>query len=522
MTISPDQFRYQCGKCIWIFDLFAHGFDFLNGRFYPRSDPALEHVWEAEQENISRYDIENQIVNADGIFPEIVRTYLDIPGDDADMEAPEFCIRLFSILSAIDRAVSGLNYLGAYLHLGARRWSNTNDYFERNKQLQRDASGHVVFKPRYFKQAPSQIWLDQALEDEKTWKKIPRRGEELDNYFENLLRLVPPEDCGVTFRVLRGNQDFHTLDWTSFKVGIVPLIEELRVRGSSAQLLPGPLVIKKETATPATFGIHIEDPSKEVLLDLCHRAEVGLRHLAENGCQIVLFPEMVVPDFLVGHLKKVLKELAIHDQPRPGLLLAGTFTRFVHKYSPNLPFNVAIVLGNDGEELWRQRKMQPYDMKLHEQQNFGLESVLKSESCRENIAFENRELCVVDSPATGLRMVVLICEDATRDPGLRCVRLLNPTLILAPVMAGPLDSSGGFGNSVSKTLQETPGIFVVANSAALARAAWGTRLGAPPLGIVGLPLLNVSENHRPLVALRELRKISGSSSVEVLIFQFPT
>ncbi len=165
--------------------------------------------------------------------------------------------------------------------------------------------------------------------------------------------------------------------------------------------------------------------------------------------------------------------------------------------------------------------MQPYDMKRHEQAKFKLEPILDSDSCRENIAFSSRKLRVVDSPATGLRMVVLICEDATRDPGLRAVRELQPNLILAPVMAGPLEPDSGFGDSVTRALQETPAIFVVANSAALARAVWGSREGRPPLAIVGLPLLNVSNNFRPLTALRELERVPAHPSLEVLIYQFP-
>jgi hypothetical protein len=520
MPTSPERFRKEYRRCSWIFDLFAHGFDFLNGRFFPRSDPVLEDMWDFEEEKIKRSNIDTQIISADGAIPPIVRDYLDLPGD-AEMERPQFYIRLFSLLSVIDRLAGDLNYLSASRFHTGSRWAQTADHFERRKQLQKKASGYVVFKPHYFMQRPSERWLAQALRDSKKWKKIPRRGEDLDSYFQNLLRLSGPEDCELEFRILNPNQDFPELDWETLRVGIVPLIEQLKVRESDAQLLPGPLVIKKESSIPSTFGVQVEAPLNGEHSDLCSRAEEGLRYLAEQGCQIALFPEMVMPDPTVAHIQNVLEELALQNRPRPGLVLGGTFTRPVPQYSPSRNFNVAVVLNHRGEELWRQRKMHPYEMQRYEQQNFGLETILNSDSCRENITVDNRKLRLVDSPATGIRMVVLICEDATRDPGLRAVRELRPTLILAPVMAGPLEPSGGFGHSVSRALQQTDSIFVVANSAALARAAWGTRDGAPPLAIVGLPLLNVPEKYRPLEVLDELHNVSGTSSVQVLIYQFP-
>jgi predicted amidohydrolase len=157
-------------------------------------------------------------------------------------------------------------------------------------------------------------------------------------------------------------------------------------------------------------------------------------------------------------------------------------------YSSNKPFNVAVALDHRGFEICRQRKTQPYDMKRHEQRNFGLEPILDSDSCRENIAFSHRILYLVDSPASGIRMLILICEDLTQDPGLQAIREFHPTLVLAPVMA--------------------------------ARAAWKSKPGNPPLGLVGLPLLSVPHDHRPVEMLTDVESIPGPTSPQVLLFQF--
>lgn len=526
MGMSPDRFREDYHRCRWIFDLFAHGFDFLNGHFFPNSgldtdpDPVLEDRWDSEEEKIKHANLEAEIVAADGAVPNAVRQYLDLPGGDAAILAPEFCMRLFALLSAIDRMAGSLNYLGACLYQGRGQCANISSFFEQKKELQQMASGHVIFKSRYFKQAPAQAWLERALSQD-TWQQMPPRGEHLSNYFTNLLRIKSQGEYQPKFQVLRAIQDFPQLDWKAIRIGIAPLVEEIKAHETEAQLLPGPLVLRKESEAPCTFGISIAG-TQEACSELCARAGAALRYLADQGCQIVLFPEMVVPDPVVLSLKDVLRELARQDRPRPGLVLAGTFTRSLPEYSQKSPFNVSIALNHCGEELWRQRKMQPYDMKEHEQKRFGLYRILKSKSCRENIAFQNRKLKLVDSPATGLRMMVLICEDATGNPGLRAVNDLQPNLILIPVMAGPLHLTSGFGESVAGALKETPGIFVVANSAALANAASEKNGEPPPLAIVGLPLLNVADKYRPLISLRDLLPVPGTEDVKVLIYQFPT
>jgi hypothetical protein len=520
MTVTPEVFRQEYDTSEWIFDLFAHMFDFLHQRFIMPKDGPLAARWSLESIQVEQLKLKQLIVEADGEIPAELRLYIALPGSNHDLEDEFFHMRLFCALSVIDYAAMDLNYLGAATRYTATRWARATTHIERNgKQLQAKAAGHVVFKPRYFTQPPWKEWLGRAIATNK-WTRIPPRGEYLSTYFQNLLRISKRDDCNFEISKLSYNQDFGHVDWTTLKIGIVPLIEELKVGSADAQLLPGPLLLRKETEDPSTFGIHVPTADGGACAALCERAEAALRHLAKQGCQIVVFPEMVVPEQVVKRLATALRMMEAAGQPRPVLVLAGTFTRMIPEYSSHKPFNVAVALDHRGFEICRQRKTQPYDMKRHEQQNFGLEPILNSESCRENIEFSHRVLYFVDSPVSGIRLLILICEDLAQDPGLQAIREFHPTLVLAPVMAGPLIETSGFASSLNTSLQRVPSLFVVANSGGMARAAWKKTPGNPPLALVDLPLLSVPQGFRPLEILTNIQSIPGTPSPEVLLFQF--
>jgi hypothetical protein len=243
--------------------------------------------------------------------------------------------------------------------------------------------------------------------------------------------------------------------------------------------------------------------------------------LADRGAQIVLFPEMVVPDPVLARLRQVLYDLADSGKTCPALILAGTFSRASKGHSSSAPFNVAVALNDRGEELWRQRKLQPYEMKRYEQQRFGLEKILDSDSCSEYMSFVPRRLQVVDSRRTGLRMVTLICEDATRAPGLTTARDLRANLILAPVMAGPLTHECSFAVNLDPVVNDYDAVFIVANSGPLARAAWNDPKNPPPLGILGVPLVLSGKPHKTHKLLSDATPVPGSSGLEVLYYQLP-
>lgn len=520
MPTPPEIFRDRYERCSWIFDLFAYGFDFLNGRFFPPKLEARDTDWDREDEEVRKRNLVELIVQADGDIPVEVRRYLRLPGDDAGLETLEFGLRLYSALNAIDRAVADLNYLAAFVRPLPGRWERTTEHLQQKlRQLQRSAHGYVVFQPRNFETA-GRTWYARTLASGR-WTEIPPRGVNLADFFQNLVRIREADDCAVDIRLLNPAQDIE-MDSSELRVGIVPLVDSLKANVTDASLLPGPLRIFKETAAPSAFGIRVDSPKDPARPcdELCERADAALRCLADRGAQIVLFPEMVVPDPVLARLREVLYELCDSGKQRPALVLAGTFSRSSKEHVSSMPFNVAVALNDRGEELWRQRKLQPYEMKRYEQQRFGLERILDSDSCSEYMAFVPRHLQFVDSRRTGMRMVTLICEDATRAPGLTTARELRANLILAPVMAGPLTNDCGFAKELDPVVNEYDAVFIVANSGPLARAAW-KESGPPPLGILGVPLVlpsNAFKTHKLLV---DPTPVPGAGGLEVLYYQLP-
>jgi hypothetical protein len=520
MPTPSHIFRDAYDKSNWIFDLWAYSFDFLNGRFSPTSEQVDESRWEAEQETVRAAGLQGMIVESDGLIPSALRHYIQLPGGDAELENPDFLLRLYCALLAVDRAVADLNYLAPFSGPDWRRWPQTKDHLAlRRHQLQRSADGIVAFRPRDF-EAGGKTWCAKTLEN-GPWIEMPERGEHLSNYFQNLLRVDPQNNCELEIRLTSAAQDFE-IDPHELRLGIVPLVNTLSVSENDAQLLPGTLRIVKETQHPPTFGVRQDTPAPPAIscAELCDRAEAALRYLADCGAQVVLFPEMVVPDSVLQRIKEVLFDLDRQGKPRPSLTLAGTFSRIINQHSPQVPFNVAVGLNARGEELWRQSKLQPYDMKRHEQKRFGLEKLLDSESCRENIRFVPRHLHLVDSRQSGMRIATLICEDATRDPGLGLVKLFRANLVLAPVMAGPLTNECGF-TALDSIVENHDAIFVVANSGALARKAWDKPDQKPPLAMVGIPLVLPTNSYKPHELLDEPAIAPGTKDVQVFYYQLP-
>lgn len=517
MPVEAAAFRKSYHECQWIFDLFAHIFDFLHGRFLPPDQGAAYDQLDQAEKEVHRRKLVELIANQDGLIPEEVRRYLDLPGNNAELESAACYLRLYCILKAIDSAAADVNYMAAFVSPSAGRWINVRDQIDRQPSLERDARGQVLLRPHGFEKSGRDWFV--ATKSNGRWATLPTRGVDLEDYFQNLLRAGETTGCAVELQILPAVEDV-VLPSSPLRIAVVPLVESLQVIADEGHLLPGPLRIVKENGPASKFGIRIApspDPS-HACDELGERAEAALRHLAAWGAQIVLFPEMVIPDPVLMRLKQVLYDLADHKKSRPALVLAGSFGR-PNGSSAEAPYNEAVVLNGDGLELWRQRKLQPYEMKEHEQKNFGLHPILNSSSSMEHITFQPRVLELRDSKVNRLRMVTLICEDATRAPALAVAKEFEANLILVPVMAGPLNEGCGFTTNLDPVLNDHDALYIVANSAGLARNAWKIP-GLPPLGVIGLPLARV-DSHKPHVLLTEITAVPGTTNLEALCYQLP-
>jgi hypothetical protein len=524
------EFRQAYESSNWIFDLFACGYDFLDGRYDPDALEAFSDQYELQRQKVIDLELVEEIARADGRIPDVLSDYLSFPaGDDTCLEK-EFLTRLYCVLRAIDMASEGINYLGGHTSVSPGRWFRVyQDLFVQNGELTRNANGVVALRPKALVPPKVDSWWNKAV-DKGEWEHFLERGMHFHRHFDNLIRSYDIHGCRVERKFLSPIEDIGRVDWGTLKIGVVPLIESLSKDGAKVVLQPGPLRILQEPSPEPRFTIEVEDGGDPAHCcdELCLHAELALRAFAKREVQIAVFPEMVVPDPVLAHVKAILARLRAEGNKYPALVLAGSFARPILKNDDNKPYNVAVLLNGDGTEICSQKKMHPYDMHDYERDRFGITELFTGSFSREDIAVMPRQMVFVDSPSSCTRIAILICEDSAHaKPGLRTVTELRANLVFIPVMAGALLSGRGFGKTVQQLTGDPGGLIVVANSAALAREQWAHISGPdrevpePPLGIVGLPLANLSFNRLPLELLFTASRTEVGSGPEVLIFQSP-
>lgn len=512
---SPAEIASELAHCQWIFDLFALGFDHLSQHLHITSEVMAE--MELAEEEFIRSELESWIVRDDGAIPESLRIFLEIPDQPDLLAGKEFLWRLFFAVRAIDRAAGTLNHF----HPGfrdPRSWRKVNQHLHMYNGYLHSGPRKVVLKPPPRFPASLSSWWAKAL-DHGRWVEPPARGYHLHRFFTNLCRVPDLPGCNLVFRILDETIDADAADWSSLRIGVIPLIEELDVSSGQARLLPGPLTIARGDQNRLRIESLGAAPATQIL---CERAEAALRFLVEQKCQIVLMPEVVVPDAVVTRLRRVLRDLYKEGTGYPALLLAGSYSR--PGPNPGLPYNEAIVLSGHGDEVWRQSKLHPYQMERYEQKRYGLDAMFEDAPAVEEIQCHPRSLVFCDSPNTGMRIVVAICEDAAHDdPCLNAIRALRPNLVLNPVMAGALLPKRGFALTTAMLAQDPGCVMTVVNSAALARAEWKNDPdhpeGDPPLAIVGIPLLDSRTHYESYRLLTST--VAAPGGVEVLVYECP-
>src|SRR5689334_10645619 len=127
MPVEAAAFRDAYHECQWIFDLFAHIFDFLHGRFLPPDQGADYDQLDQEEKDVHRRKLVELIANRDGLIPQEVRRYLDLPGNNAELESTACYLRLYCVLKSIDNAAADVNYMAAFVSPSAGRWGNVRE-----------------------------------------------------------------------------------------------------------------------------------------------------------------------------------------------------------------------------------------------------------------------------------------------------------------------------------------------------------------------------------------------------------
>ena len=203
----------------------------------------------------------------------------------------------------------------------------------------------------------------------------------------------------------------------------------------------------------------------------------ALRSASEKGATVVIFPELCVPDVIRSAIREGLRTNAF---PNIKIVVAGSFHEQVGEYW----YNICHVLGPDGQDLWQQRKFEPFVLMRYEAQRMPSFAYLSDCDSREHIYTSPRVVTVRDTPLG--RMAILICSDFLRsDPCREILFDLRVDIVLVPSLSPVLDPD--FISPAKDFAVNSETITIVCNACAFAREARQDVGGSFDLGFVFIP-----------------------------------
>lgn len=481
--MNAKQFCELVADTTWVFDFFGVGFDYLlqfpPQEFESPDDEVILSLQKADNEKLA-----DAITAAHGEIPAALYSHLGFPdrhgflerGSEAAVSSPTFWPLLITVLRAIDKSVESMSpFLFGH---NLDHWKNVRKHFaETGFRLHRDR-GTVVFKPPAISR---QAWFPYA--EDQGFSALEQRGQYHHRFFQNL-SMIHEHDCELDWISPRVIDDIADELGGPLTVGMCPIVEDMTIDGAEVLLLPGALRIVLDPAKPNRFLVDDSKSSKEELKRI---VEDAVDQAVSGKVDILLFPELTMPGFLLQHLQECLQDRYLKNWRMPKLTLAGSW---LQKTSEGC-FNEAVLINDRGGVLLRQRKMHRYAMKSYEQPKYGLQQLFGGHSVEESADITPRRMIFLDSRSANLRLGILICEDLCQPaPGLSAVRDAGASVVLSPVMAGPLTAGGGFSVHALDLTQDPGALVCVANSGALASHRWQhERLaGRPPIGLVAAPL----------------------------------
>jgi predicted amidohydrolase len=501
--MDADSFKTEIQYCDWLFDLFAIGYDYIATRVTPSDLDANYPDLTSVIGQLASMRFAELLVAADGGVPPEVLDFLRPAASwgrvsCVDLEGEPFLTRLLALLRLIDEVTAGVSHFS--FGLSPREWPKVRTFLRSHHNvLSKNSHRGVILKP-----LPLDTMALWRVAVAAGWQEPLERGQFHHRLFHNLLRLPESLDYELKHIVLRSADDAEMSVTGNLRVGVIPLVKEMEVRTSGAELNPGPLRIAD--VPPSRFAVEVEtgvDPAgsySAMFADL----DGALTALCEMETHIILLPELVVPDVVLERVKSLLLSIAKKGGPTPFLVLAGTFGR--PDADSGKIYNEAVILNGRGNELFRQRKMHAYTMHGYEQPKYGLNAVFRGKPRTELMEVMPRVLVVCDSPVLGLRINVLICEDFCQQaPGLEAARKLRSNFILSPVMAGALDQNSGFYQTASQLVLDPECVVIVGNSRALPSQQPCAATDSCNLGIFASPLYDPSAGRVHLLTSRDPR-----------------
>ncbi|MBM3237595.1 carbon-nitrogen hydrolase family protein [Candidatus Poribacteria bacterium] len=351
---------------------------------------------------------------ADILPPEIKLSAPNIRGEDVcnflkqagGIQTDAFLVACYALLLAIDRRSA---FIAAYRDIPA----SPSELAPLYPPLNTDASLGRVYQKETSKIAKKIESLDSCHQI-RTGKD---RGARLDDRLENLV-VIPPETLGYNIEMrslpVTMRNKLEDIDGT-LKIAVVQIIDdvsEFTIEQSSVTYGDRPGYWFSGLQNPQ----QVSESVKEILMDL-----------SAQGVNIVVFPELTVPEEVLLAIKETM-----NSSNNLVMVIAGSF----HKECEGKRFNICTVLGPGGIKLWEQKKMHPFVLMPDEASSIPQLSgsdEFKSKGGIEAINLAERKIVICDAPPIG-RMVVLICLDFIVPEYEAVLRELGVNMVFVPAL----------------------------------------------------------------------------------------
>lgn len=203
-------------------------------------------------------------------------------------------------------------------------------------------------------------------------------------------------------------------------------------------------------------------PQDEPLSD---RISETVTAMINGGAGLVVLPELVAGPISIEKLKGRLTEFASIEG---ALVIAGSGPSQMRSLDNDRPYNEAIVFTAFGEELYRQRKLNPFNMDADRMEQCNIQ---RAAGCENRNHLEDcamgQELVVCDVIGLG-RVVILICEDIEQDqPGGTVCSRTFPDWIVTPILDVKLEFGRWTHRRAIEIARKTRSRVVVSSSATL-------------------------------------------------------
>lgn len=275
-----------------------------------------------------------------------------------------------------------------------------------------------------------------------------RRRDDLSSHFINLVFIKAPDGYEVSLGLMDSSIWQFFPELIKCKIGLIPLIRNMDQMNKKEFPFDG------DNNRPFVFtGLNENDKIVDSIKEI-------LKELNDLGATIVVFPELSMPEETKN---KVATWLNDGFFPSIKMLIAGSF----HYLIEDKWFNIAHVLGPDGEQLWEQKKCKSYTLTRAEARHIESLKSWSDHDSRENISTSPKTLVLYDTPLG--RTLILICKDfLLENPEHQQIIVdMGVDCVIVPSMTPKLEHQFTMAASVYSNRARVS--TIVSNSCALAR-----------------------------------------------------